>query len=110
MNQVLLFNNCGRGEVPRLIFAAAGQKYEDIHYEDDEWLLHKSEMPMLEVDSTKLPQSKVIARFLANSMNKMMLKEKNFLNSYPLLKQNRAEVEKQPKIADYLKNRSKTSI
>jgi glutathione S-transferase len=30
------------------------------------------------------------------------------LDNYPWLKQNRAEVEKQPKIAEYLKNRPKT--
>jgi glutathione S-transferase len=29
------FNGRGRAEVSRLIFAAAGQKYEDIRYERD---------------------------------------------------------------------------
>jgi hypothetical protein len=32
------------------------------------------------------------------------------LDSYPWLIQNRAEVEKQPKIAEYLKNRPKTKF
>jgi len=32
----------------------------------------------------------------------------NCLNNYAWLKQNRAEVEKQPKIAEYLQNRPKT--
>jgi glutathione S-transferase len=32
----------------------------------------------------------------------------NGLDNYPSLKQNRAEVEKQPRIAEYLKNRPKT--
>jgi glutathione S-transferase len=32
----------------------------------------------------------------------------NCLDKYPWLKQNRAEVEKQPRIAEYLKNRPKT--
>ena len=32
------------------------------------------------------------------------------LNNYLWLKQNRAEVEKQPKIAEYLKNRPKTAF
>ncbi|CAF3647417.1 unnamed protein product [Rotaria sp. Silwood1] len=197
------FNNRGRGEVSRLIFAAGGQKYEDIRYEDDEWLLHKAkmplgEMPVLEFDGTKLPQSKAIARFLAkqfqlagrNNLEQgkvdavvdtiedlitklipvfdeqddakreelskkffseelpkhlqnldVLLKEfgngglffvgnhltwadlyfynffetilginENCLDTYPSLKQNREEVEKQPKIAEYLKNRPKTSI
>ena len=34
--------------------------------------------------------------------------DENCLNNYPWLKQNRAEVAKQPKIAEYLKNRPKT--
>ncbi|CAF3007700.1 unnamed protein product [Rotaria sp. Silwood2] len=34
--------------------------------------------------------------------------DENCLNNYPWLKQNRGEVEKQPKIAEYLKNRPKT--
>ncbi|CAF3096371.1 unnamed protein product [Rotaria sp. Silwood2] len=64
------FNGRGRAEVSRLIFAAAGQKYEDIRYERDQWPSHKSEMPLgqipvLEFDGTKLPQSLSIARFLA---------------------------------------------
>jgi hypothetical protein len=34
----------------------------------------------------------------------------DFLNNHPWLKQNRAEVAKQPKIAEYLKNRPKASF
>jgi prostaglandin-H2 D-isomerase / glutathione transferase len=64
------FNARGRAEISRLIFAAAGEKYEDIRYEQDEWPSHKAEMPLgqmptLEIDGTKLPQSMSIARFLA---------------------------------------------
>ncbi|CAF3948084.1 unnamed protein product, partial [Rotaria sordida] len=63
------FTSRGRAEVSRLIFAAASQKYEDIRYEIDEWPSHKAEMPLgqmpvLEFNGTKLPQSKSIARFL----------------------------------------------
>ncbi|CAF4831686.1 unnamed protein product, partial [Rotaria sp. Silwood2] len=59
------FNNRGRGEVSRLIFGAAGQIYED-----DQWLLEKTkmplgEMPVLEYNGAKLVQSRAIARFLA---------------------------------------------
>ncbi|CAF0978518.1 unnamed protein product [Rotaria sordida] len=197
------FNNRGRGEVCRLIFAAAGQIYEDIRYEDDQWLLHKDkillgQMPVLEYNDIKLPQSRAIARFLAkqfqlagrndieqakvdavvdtiedlieklipvfdeqNDVKREELSKKffseelpkhlqnldvllkvfgnggsffvgnhltwadlyfynffetilgineNCLNNYPSLKQNRQEVEKQPKIAKYLQNRPKTSI
>lgn len=64
------FNGRGRGEVSRLIFAAAGQKYEDIRFQSEQWPAHKGEMPLgqvpvLEVDGVKIPQSMSIARFLA---------------------------------------------
>ncbi|CAF1206639.1 unnamed protein product [Adineta steineri] len=197
------FNVRGYAEVSRLIFAAAGQNFEDIRYErnSEEWTKHKNEMPLgqvpvLEYDGMKLPQSKAIARFLANQfhlagkdnfeqakvdsivdtlydlvtafipvrMEQDETKQKelakkffdeelpkhlkhletlgkmysnggsffvgnqltwadltfyNFtdlifqsnsdcLNNYSWLQNNRAEVEKQPKIAEYLKNRPKT--
>ncbi|CAF2915714.1 unnamed protein product [Rotaria sp. Silwood2] len=68
------FNGRGRAEVSRLIFAAAGQKFEDIRYEGSEWPSHKSEMPLgqmpvLEFDGVKLPQSLSIARFLAKQFD-----------------------------------------
>jgi glutathione S-transferase len=192
------FNSRGRAETARLIFAAAGQEFEDIRYEHSEWPSHKNEMPLgqmpvLEYDGIKLPQSIAIARFLAkqfhlagknnleqaevdavvDTINDLVAKygpirwekdetkkaellktfladelpkhlhnlevlgklyggggaffvgknltwadlvfhgvgdhilqgDANAFNNYPWLKQNRAEVEKQPKIAEYLKNR-----
>ncbi|CAF0939759.1 unnamed protein product [Adineta steineri] len=195
------FNVRGRGEVARLIFAAADQKYEDIRYEREEWASHKSEMPLgqmpvLEYHGVKLPQSAAINRFLANqfhlagkdnfnqakvdavvdTINDMVSKfipikmeqdetkqkeliktfiadelpkhlqnlevlgklygnggpyfvennliwadlnfydlaqhllqrDENVLNNHPWLKENRQQVEKQPKIAEYLKNRPQT--
>ncbi|CAF1451088.1 unnamed protein product [Adineta steineri] len=194
------FNARGRAEISRLIFAAAGQKFEDIRYEFNEWPAHKSEtplgqLPLLEVDGVKLVQSSAIARFLArkfhlagrdtleqakveavtdtindvipeimsirreqNESKKQQLLQKfsdnlpkylqnleilaglysnggcffvgnhltwadlffydlgetilqcdrNSLNTYPWLKQNRSEVAKQPRIAEYLKNGPKT--
>jgi len=197
------FNIRARAEICRLIFAAAGQKFEDIRYERGQWASHKAEMPLgqmpvLEFNGTKLPQSMSIARFLAkqfqlagrdnfeqakvdavadtindlsmaylptrteqNETKKQELKKKffgeilpkhsqnlevlgklygnggpyfvgnhltwadlhfyetgekilqadeNCFNSYPWLKQNRAEVEKQSTIAEYLKNRPKSLI
>jgi prostaglandin-H2 D-isomerase / glutathione transferase len=64
------FNGRGRAEVSRLIFATVGQQFEDIRYESSEWPSYKSKMPLgqmpvLEVDEFKLPQSLSIARFLA---------------------------------------------
>jgi len=72
--KLFYFNGRGRAETTRLIFAAAGQKFEDIRYEDDEWPSHKSQMPLgqipvLEVDGVKLPQSIAIARFVAKQLN-----------------------------------------
>ncbi|CAF0804862.1 unnamed protein product [Rotaria sordida] len=197
------FSGRGRAEVSRLIFAAAGQKYEDIRYERDQWPSHKSEMPLgqmpvLEVDGTKLPQSLSIARFLAKQFQlagkdnleqakvdavvdttsdlvskympvhfeqdpkkkeelilkflteelpkhlqnletlgklygnggpffvgnhltwadlffyemggNMLQVDANCLDNLPWLKKNRTEVEKQPKIAEYLKNRPQTQF
>ena len=58
----------------RLIFATVGQQFEDIRYESSEWPSYKSKMPLgqmpvLEVDELKLPQSLSIARFLAKQFN-----------------------------------------
>jgi len=64
------FDVRGRGEICRLLFAAAGVKFEDIRIEHSKWPELKSttpfgQMPMLEVDGVKLCQSKAIARYLA---------------------------------------------
>jgi len=64
------FNGRGRAEISRLIFAAAGQKFEDNRYEREEWPSHKAEIPLgqtavLEFDSVQLPQTLSIARFLS---------------------------------------------
>ncbi len=197
------FNGRGRAEVSRLIFAAAGQKFEDIRVEHADWPAQKAhtplgQMPVLEFNGVKIPQSMAIARFLAKQFNlagkdnleqakvdavvdtisdlfakfvavrmekdetkkaelsKSLVTEEfpkhlhnlevlgklhghdgaffvgrnltwadllfytvgqaflgtdeNCLNNHPWLKQNRAEVEKQPKIAEYLKNRPKTAF
>lgn len=68
--KLFYFNGRGRAEIARLIFAAAGESFEDVRYERNEWPAHKSEMPLgqmpvLEIDGVKLPQSMAIARFLA---------------------------------------------
>jgi len=197
------FNGRGRAEVSRLIFAAAGEKYEDIRYEQDQWPAHKAKtplghIPVLEFNGTQLPQSLTIARFLAKQFNlagkdnfeqakanavvdtiseifaaflstragenetkkqelankflaetlpkhlqqlevlsklysdggpffvgnnltiadlyfydtgeNLLKLDANVLDNHPWLKQNRAEVAKQPKIAEYLKNRPKTAF
>ena len=68
------FNGRGLAETSRLIFAAAGEKYEDIRIERDDWPKHKPDMPLgqmpvLEYNGVKLTQSKAIARFLANQFH-----------------------------------------
>jgi glutathione S-transferase len=201
--KLLYFNGRGRAEVSRLIFAAAGQKYEDARISNEQWAALKSQtplghIPLLEFDGVQLPQSVPIARFLAKQFHlagkdnfeqakvdavadtigelftavaaarfesdaakkQELLKklqadelpkhlqnleklaklygnggpffvgnnltwadlffyavgqtflelDENGLDNHPWLKQNRVEVEKQPKIAEYLKNRPQTSF
>lgn len=65
----------GRAEVARLIFAAAGQKYEDVRIGWDKWPELKpktpfGQIPILEIDGSKmLCQSVAIDQYLANELN-----------------------------------------
>ncbi|XP_029636684.1 S-crystallin 3-like [Octopus sinensis] len=65
------FNHRGRAEVCRMLFAAAGVKYNDRRIEYSEWNNMRSRMPcsmlpVLEIDNrTQFPQSMSIARYLA---------------------------------------------
>nr|QVK45618.1 glutathione S transferase [Brachionus paranguensis] len=66
------FNGRGRAEISRLILAAAGVKYQDVRIND--WPRTKSDapigqLPYIEIDGQKLPQSLSIARFLAREYN-----------------------------------------
>ena len=68
------FNGRGRGEITRLIFAAAGVAYNDHRIPLENWAAHKHEailgqLPFLEVDGKILPQSISIARFIARETN-----------------------------------------
>nr|AYN44499.1 glutathione S-transferase S3 [Brachionus rotundiformis] len=68
------FNMKGRGELIRLLFAAAGQKYEDFRIEQKDWPEYKAkapfgQAPFLEITNGKktlvLSQSVAIGRFLS---------------------------------------------
>jgi glutathione S-transferase len=65
------FNLQARGELIRLILAAAGRSYEDIRFDFTQWPEYKPKMilgqvPVLELsDGTQLPQSMAIARYVA---------------------------------------------
>nr|XP_054773686.1 glutathione S-transferase 1-like [Lytechinus pictus] len=69
------FDGRARGEPARMLFALAGQKYEDIRYgfEGQEWPQIKGDrkrfplgkLPVLDVDGQLLTQSRAIYRFLA---------------------------------------------
>ena len=65
------FNLHARGELTRLILAAAGREYEDIRFGFDKWPEYKPKMilgqcPVLELgDGTQIPQSMTIARYVA---------------------------------------------
>lgn len=86
------FNGRGRAELTRYIFAAAGAKYTDNRVSFDNWPSLKPEaplgqMPYLEVDNQKLPQSIAIARFVAREFNlagKNNLEQVSSSSSYSL--------------------------
>jgi glutathione S-transferase len=65
------FNLQARGELIRLILAAANRSYEDIRYSFEQWPEYKPKMilgqcPVLELaDGTQIPQSMTIARYVA---------------------------------------------
>ncbi|KAK6174847.1 hypothetical protein SNE40_013416 [Patella caerulea] len=65
------FNLKGRGETPRLLFAAAGVEYTDDRVEFSDWPNIKGTtplgvLPVLEVDGQQFPESVAISRYLAN--------------------------------------------
>jgi len=65
------FNLQARGEIIRLILAAAGRSYEDFRFTGEQWPEYKPNMilgqvPVLELaDGTQIPQSGTIARYVA---------------------------------------------
>ncbi|XP_036358740.1 S-crystallin 4-like [Octopus sinensis] len=65
------FNGRGRAEICRLLFEAAGVKYEDKRIEFSEWKEFRDKMPnsmlpVLEIDrKIRIPQSMAISRYLA---------------------------------------------
>ncbi|CAF0900300.1 unnamed protein product [Rotaria sordida] len=65
------FNLQARGELIRLILAAADRTYEDIRFDINQWSEYKPKMilgqcPVLELtDGTQIPQSMAIARYVA---------------------------------------------
>jgi len=63
------FNARGRAETIRLIFAAAGQKYEDCRIEFQDWPNRKKDfkhgqLPVLDIDKEQLNQSVAIIHYL----------------------------------------------
>jgi len=64
------FNVRGRAETARMLFKLAGQDFEDLRLSGEKWQeLKKSapmgQMPILDIDGTKICQSNAIARYLA---------------------------------------------
>nr|AFQ35985.1 glutathione S-transferase sigma 3 [Mytilus galloprovincialis] len=67
------FKGKGRGELARLMFAAAGKEFEDERLAGEEWLAFKpktpyGQMPVLTVDGKMINQSGAISRFLAREL------------------------------------------
>jgi glutathione S-transferase len=73
--RLIYFPLRARAEISRLIFAAAGVKYEDVHIDRAKWpqLKHTTpfgQLPVLEVNkNVRLCQSKTIARYLAGQFD-----------------------------------------
>ncbi|XP_076084865.1 S-crystallin SL11-like [Mytilus galloprovincialis] len=69
--KISYFDIRGRGELPRLVFAAAGKEFEDERLGGDKWTAFKpktpyGQMPVLTVDDkTMINQTGAIARYLA---------------------------------------------
>ncbi|KAL5014353.1 hypothetical protein ScPMuIL_008623 [Solemya velum] len=68
--KVTYFNVRARAELTRLVFAAAGQEFEDIRVDREAWQKMKpsvltGQLPMLEVDGKVVNQSSCMARYLA---------------------------------------------
>ena len=71
--KLIYFNAMGLGELPRYIFAYAGQDYEDYRFKDEGWPIVKTttpfgQVPILEVNYgnhiEQIAQSSTIARYL----------------------------------------------
>jgi len=65
------FNIRGRGETIRLIFHAAGQKFEDSRIEFKDWATRKNDfkhgkIPVLDIDNERLNQSVAIIQYLGS--------------------------------------------
>lgn len=74
--KLVYFDGKGRGEISRLLFAAAGEKYEDVRIKQEDWSALKPKtpcgsLPYLEVDGQTIAQSNTIARFLARRFKLM---------------------------------------
>lgn len=67
---ILYFDGKGRAEGARLILAAAGKKYEDVRFSEEEWPKYKplapfGQCPLLKVDGKYYAQSPAIKAYLA---------------------------------------------
>lgn len=68
------FNIRGLAETSRYIFAVAGQEYEDIRIDIADWNTFKEttplgQLPFLEVDGHRIPQSMAIHRYLGRKFD-----------------------------------------
>lgn len=71
--KLIYFNAMGVVEPARFLFALAGQEYEDVRIERENWpdlkkTLPLGQLPVLEVDGIKIAQSQAIFRYLAREL------------------------------------------
>uniref|UniRef100_A0A0B7BXB2 Glutathione transferase n=1 Tax=Arion vulgaris TaxID=1028688 RepID=A0A0B7BXB2_9EUPU len=68
--KLIYFDTRGRGEVLRLLLAAAGQAYEDVRVSKDDWHAGKfstpfGQLPCLEIDGERYGQTVAIGNYIA---------------------------------------------
>ncbi|XP_005112690.2 probable glutathione S-transferase 5, partial [Aplysia californica] len=68
--RLLYFDQTGRGEILRFLFALGGQKYEDVIISQESWPKFKQTvpfgvLPVLEIDGKRYSQSVALAVYLA---------------------------------------------
>ena len=68
--KLIYFNGRGLAEVARLIFAVAGEKYEDFRFERADWPNHKQNMPFLKAPVLEITDGDKVTHIAQSGMRK----------------------------------------